>query len=195
MEVKTRGLEVETTRARFERLKGELLNVTPAQRRTLSALLKIEGVQGTQDANKSSVGQPTSLDPLFYTALSAYMEASIPAYKPPPLAVVEVRLRADLLRAMEATDAVLLQHVDHGLRKPQRLACYRFCVRLVLAHMRETRVPVTLRTVIQQCANVALVLDEAFPGYAESNLLHIVFRRAIGPAAQGDDAGSEDDDA
>jgi hypothetical protein len=173
---------VESARARFDRLKGEVLSVTPAQRRVLTALLGLEGASDTSDENKTNVG-PT-IDPLFYTALTSYLEAEIPAYKAPPMALVLRGSRDALNRAIEAVDTVLTNHYDCGMRQPERLACYQFCVRLVLAHMREAGIPVTLRTVIQQSANIALILDDAFPGYASANLLRVVFARVSAPKAR-----------
>lgn len=170
-------LAAETPRARFERLKGELLSITPAQRRTLSALLGADAASDTSQDGELNVGPPTV--PLFYTALTTYLESAIPAYRAPPLAIAARSTRGELARAVIAVDAVLGQHAPPGLHQPQRLACYHFVVRLVLAHMREEAIPVTLRTVIQQCVNAALVLDDAFPGYAKANLLRIVFSRAL----------------
>src|SRR3990172_2624542 len=166
-------LEQESSRERFEGLKSDLLRVSTSQRRILSALLKVQTTSDTGVEDESSVGPINA--PMLYSAVSLTLEHAIPSYKAPPLSAL--RERAALHRAVEAFDRVIDQHTD-VLQRARRMSYYMFCMRLVLGHMRDVGVPLAPRTLIQQCAHVAIVLDDAFPGYAAAGMLRMVFDRA-----------------
>ena len=183
----TQDLTAESSRARFERLKGELLNVTGPQRKALFALLGVDPDPDTLDVEKSIVGQPNV--PLLYDAVCVVLQAAIPTFRAGPLSVMR-GLRIDLNRAANTLDGVFEGNTSsQPLQRTERYALYLFCLRLVLQHMRSASIPLTTRTLVQQCAHVAIIIDDAFPGYASSGLLRIVFDRAAKGGGAGVGAG------
>lgn len=171
----------ETPRARFERLKAEVLTLTPKQRRDIVALLG--GGEGPADDTPTARAAGVSDRNVagVYEAIVAALEAAVAAPSAmPPLSVAMKRNAAELRAATSACDLMLSHHASEHLRAAARNALYHACSRIVLEHMRRASIPVTLRTLTQQMANIASIMDDAFPGYANAGLLRIVLDRMVG---------------
>jgi hypothetical protein len=173
-----RDSNTETPRARFERIKGEVLLLTAKQRAEIVSLLGV----CTDDATPTTraAGTDDSNMALVYGAVASAIEVmvAVPS-SAAPFRVAMTTMSADIRKATAACDLLLAHHTTDALRKVERTGLYHTCARIVLAHMRRTSIPITMRTLMQQLANVASIMDDAFPGYANAGLLRVVLERTV----------------
>lgn len=158
----------ETPRARFERIKSEVMLLTPKQQLTIIQLL---------GANK---GEVKEVDLSSHTArivgvISQVLEEQTGG-KPPPYSILIKRMGPTIVRATAALDGFLMTAAP-GLRETEREAVYLYLVRLVCKLMRRDKgIPLTVTTMVQQLEQVALYVDRAFPGYIKAGLFSEVLK-------------------
>lgn len=172
-------VSAETSRARFERIKGEVQLLTPKQRRDLITLLGGEDAAASAETSDAapSIG-------VFYAAIVEVLRDSVAIDSAPPLAVAMRSLGSDIKRASSAFDAFALKHFRVELNagrlstRTLRVMQHRLLAGVVLSYMRSNSTPVSLRSLVQQCGNVALIFDSMFPGYCAAGLAHLVMSRS-----------------
>lgn len=173
-----RDSNTETPRARFERIKGEVLLLTAKQRGEIVSLLSV----CTDDAPPPTraAGADDSNMALVYGAVVSAIEVmvAVPSSSA-PFRIAMTTMSSDIKKATNACDLLLSNHTSDALRKIERTGLYHTCARIVLAHMRRTSIPITVRTLTQQLANVASIMDDSFPGYANAGLLRVVLERMV----------------
>lgn len=59
----------------------------------------------------------------------------------------------------------------------ERTALIHFAIGLLVENLRRMRLPISARAVMNHIHRLPSVVDRAFPGYAESGLLHLVIRK------------------
>jgi hypothetical protein len=158
-------------RAGFEHLKAQLLTLTPKQRQQAQALLG-----STPEPEHGVVGNQI----LLWDTLRDVWSESLRGANLAPLAVIKERLSVELDTATLACDALINEHLPN-IKRTERAACYRLFARVTIEYVRAVLPQAALgaKSLLQQLANVALHMDNAFPGYGQAHLLGLVFRRLI----------------
>ena len=151
-------------KSQFEKLKADILTLTPKQRGDVLALL---GAQAQVTKNVKGEGG----ERFFWGCVCDELNALLAASTSMPFEVVMKRSSSELTAAAAACDVVVVKHLKH-VSKQQVASALRVMTRLAVEHLRAVGVPVAPRPVLQQLANVAALIDRAFPGYAEAGLLH-----------------------
>ncbi len=160
--------------AMFEEVKGKLLIMSAAQKRDVIKLLGGSTVEAEQPAETTNAR-------LLHAEMSALLEKGSGAFFP-PFEVSSKSLGPDMRAGAAAFDAYLsLRHTGRmSINKVERIACYKYLCHLVLEYLRMIEVAVTGRTLMQQAANIAVIVDRSFPGYSESGLMPVVLQQACG---------------
>lgn len=165
----------ETSRARFERIKSEVQLLTAKQRRDLITLLG--GADATASAETNDTAPAVSV---FYAAIVEVLRDSVAIDSAPPLAIAMRSLGTDIKRAASAFDVFAQKHFAVDVvggrvsARTMQVLQHRALAGITLAYMRSNSTPVSLRSLVQQCGNVALIFDSMFPGYCAAGLAHLV---------------------
>lgn len=165
---------VASSRARFEQVKSATMSLTAKQRRELLALL------GGIEAQEQKPAERANARLLYEEAASVLLKVT--AHHLAPFDVVKARIGKDLAAASDAFDLFLCErHTGKmRLRPAERIACYHYLLEVIVRYMHAASIPLTLRTLLQQALNVGLIVDHAFPGYAQAGLLPVVISKACG---------------
>lgn len=73
----------------------------------------------------------------------------------------------------------------------ERLKAFRLLTRVLLRFLENARVPITLKTVVQNLDKIPRLVDDEFPGYLESGVLPMLLQRQARISKAGDPQGSE----
>lgn len=168
-------------KSKFEDLKSSALQLNEKQVRDLQVLLDVR-------ASQLEPTRDTKFETFVYEEVWVLLEGFLKTTKP-PLAVMQPRLGKEL---RDATDRILEFLRAHVTFKDSEFPAYaRYLAGLTMRRMIAFEIPVSAKTLLQQLANVATVVDDVFPGYAASGFLKFTLQRAITsrPSDFDDDEG------
>ncbi len=123
---------------------------------------------------------------LFYSQLRNYLQAEC-AIATPPLSIIR-KSKPTVYRA-----AVLATNFLYGVsqdwnkdRVVQRtfvVAVFYLYAKLVVQYLREVRVPVSVKTILQHTDKFVGLVDQSYPGYVQAGLLKMVI---LGPSKENE---------
>lgn len=160
-------------RSEFEKFKSQVLALTPKQRQALQAL--VLGGDPVPDDTVVKAGDESTIR-LLWSAVQDIFVQRLRSTRLPPLSVALDKMGGSLRSAATVCDRVIRDSAPE-LTRLQRVSCLALFARLAFDRLNTVGAPVSGKSMLQQLENTPALLDEAFPGYAESGLLGLVLRR------------------
>ncbi len=117
-------------------------------------------------------------DPLLFPAMVEIIR-KFGIMSPPPLTVIQKKYGKALI---DGAFTAVNSYVDQYLKPKSRVhrkKAYHIIVNACCVNLRSMNIPVTLKTVLQRMGNVHEVMETAFPGYLNSNLMHVVLDTSV----------------
>jgi len=129
--------------------------------------------------SKTARGQSEELSLLYAGMQEAYRDVC--KRSPRGKGLQDNKIKAQLVKALASIDD-FLDHTYTGGRpaKQQRLALYRLFAGLVIKHLGDAGVIVTLNTLAANMEKAPSLINKNFPGYAQSGLLSWVLNGVTG---------------
>jgi hypothetical protein len=82
--------------------------------------------------------------------------------------------KSEYQRCSEQMDALIARAVPKGTRKPVVMAVRRVMIDTLIAHLDNRNIPVSPRSILNSFGMLKYAVDQAYPGYIEAQLLHMV---------------------
>lgn len=115
----------------------------------------------------------------WYEALKSVMSAEGPGMMMPAAVFSRSGNSATFQKALPAADQLVEKFrapKERVLRQPQEMKIREVVINTLITSMKRKKVPVSLGSVCRNMQNASAAINEEYPGYMKSGLLHLILK-------------------